>query len=271
MRPSEFRILAALTEAPNGLTYTELRLKVNLSNPVLSQCVANFKKLGIIIQTDINKVKHERSRYKLATTHQTMENQANTFEKRMQMVIRDAPTIGSEISMVKDVELRKKIYEDFLRFHINNISLLILRTMRNAVLHSLTNPSNLKNDADYNQRITKLSKKRAIGFAKEMASDWEKRMTEFNAEIQEEMLNWVVPYTQMLSLAYYSNCQFMPRAILEDELNKRFEKETLEKSFWSKKLEEIEDEFANKDPEYAKMTKEIRKLEKKRYKETSKP
>ena len=136
MRPSEFKILAALTEVPNGLTYTELRLKVKLSDPVLSECLSDFKKNSIIIQTNANKERNERSRYKLAQAHQTMENQDTTFEKRMQIVMRDVPNYGFHISMAEDKEHRKQIYEDFLRYHLDNISLLILRSMRNATLHS---------------------------------------------------------------------------------------------------------------------------------------
>ena len=99
-----------------------------------------------------------------------------------------------------------------------------------------------------------------------LSSDWEKRMTEFNAELQEEILDWIVPYVHMLSLAYYSNYQLMPRALLEDELNKRFEKKTVEKTFWYKELENIEEKLEHEDQEYAKLRKELRKAEERQYK-----
>jgi predicted transcriptional regulator len=269
VRPGEFRLVAALAEEPNGLTYTELKKKANLSNPVISEYLFGLKKLGIILLTPENKKRNERARYTLTSVHQKMDNLPSTFEKRIQIVIREIPGEGIKISLVKDEKLKKEIYNDFIRYHMDNISLLILRSMRNSVSKNLLNSENLRKDVEYNREIPKLTKKKAMGFAKEVCTDWERRMTNYNAEIQGEMLNWVVPYIQMLSLAYMANLQFVSRASLENELTKRFEKETVEKSFWFKKLEEKEKELAKKSPEYAGMRKELLKLREDQYKETT--
>ena len=128
----------------------------------------------------------------------------------------------------------------------------------------------MKKDVEFSPEMKKLTKKRSMGFAKELVNDWERRMTAYNSEIQEKLLNWIIPYIQMLSLAYYANSQFMPQAILESELNKRFEKESIEASFWFRKLKEIQKEVARDNPEYAKSVKELEKLKNEAYKEANK-
>jgi hypothetical protein len=262
MKKSEISIVSALADAPSGLTYSDLKSKSNLSDPVLTENLKQLKKIGIVIQTN--------SEYVLAKAYWKMGNLKSTFEKRLKWVIEEIPFYAVSISALNDEALKKQIYEDFLAFHLDTLTRLILNFTRDAVISSLTKPENVRRDKDYNQVFQRLTKKRTQNFVKKVVYDWEGRTIEFHTAIQEEMQNWVIPYIQELSLAYYSNCQYMPKVILKDELNKIFEKETIEKTFWLKKLNEIDDEIAKNDPKFAKLLKKCRKSGKELYKETSK-
>ena len=260
MRPGEFRILAALAEAPSGYTYSELKERANLSDPVLSEYLTLLKSNDIILQKAPDK------RYFLAQAHQKPENLPNDLEKRMQIAFTEIVWEGGRIATVKDEAKRKEIYRSFLLYHLDNISLLILRSLRDASLKDRLNKENIKKEMEYGERIPKLTKKKALRFVKEMANDWEKRMTEYNASIQDDLLNWVVPYVQMLSLAYMANSQFwLPK--LEQELSSRFSDDTVEKTYWFKELELIDEQLAKQDPEYAQNLKMIKELKRERDKD----
>jgi len=260
MRPGEFKILAALVEIPKGLTFTELKEVTALSNPVLSEYLRVLLEQGIILKTAIGDDDKRRTRYRyvLAEAYQSVEK-FEGIERSFLRMMRSIPFEGSRIAMVKDPELRKNIYSDFLRFHVGNIDILIMVAIREAVIQTLE--KNRKGEYEFSKNLTKITKKKAKRFAKQAVRLWETEMMEYNRNIQDAMLNWVIPYVQMLALAYMANAIFMPAAL--KTAAQRFSKENIMSMYWFKELEAIDDELAKRDPEFAKLLKEQRELERK--------
>jgi len=245
MRPGEFKILAALMENPEGLTYTKLKDKTNLSNPVLSEYLARFKNEGVILasvgwktQTGENKQKKERSRYVLAGAYLGKESMPSDFEQKVSALMSAIPFESLRISRVRDPDRRQKVFSDFLNYHTGNIRALILLSIMKSIKASLGEPS-LHEDAVLFEKIVKSGKKKVRLHGKKFLDHWEQRLSLFHSALQEKLVNWVMPYVQFLALgsmgnldsALYGFTKEIPALLL------RFDKNIVEKTFWHGELE----------------------------------
>jgi hypothetical protein len=248
MRPGEFKILAALMENPEGLTYTKLRDKTNLSNPVLSEYLARFKNEGVVFptidrksQTSKNKQNKERSRYVLAGAYLGKESLPSDFEQKVSALMAAIPFESLRISRVKDPDRRQKIFSDFLEYHTGNIRALILLSIMKSVKASLEEPS-WSEDAALFEKIAKSGKKKARVQGKEFLDHWEQRLSLYHSALQEKLVNWVIPYVQFLALGYMGNLDSALHGFTKEipALLLRFDKNIVEKTFWQTELEKAE-------------------------------
>jgi len=253
MRPGEFKILAALMNEPNGLTYTKLKKITELSGPVLSEDLTGFVKVGMILKDQEDKL------YFLASAYQPRQNLGD-FERDISIFMRSIPFEGSRIAQVRDQDLRKKIYKDFLLFHMNNISILLVRAITKSFNEVFK--GHIEKEQDFWKKLQKLKKKDTMRFTKKTVRQWLAEVTLYHSMVQEKMLRWVIPYIQMLALAYMANSQSTSTDIGK-ELQQRFSKEAVRSMFWFKQLEAIDQELAKHDSEFAKLLKEQEELERK--------
>jgi len=253
MRPGEFKILAALMNEPDGLTYTQLKKMTELSAPVLSEYLAGFVREGIILKDYENKL------YFLASAYQSRHSLGD-LERSLSIFMRNIPFEGSRIAQVRDQDLRKKIYEDFFSFHMNNISILLVMAIKNSFIQVFKDSLGKE---DFWKKMQTLKKKDVKRLAEQTVRRWEAEVTQYHSMIQEKMLNWVIPYIQMLALANMANPQYTLAGI-DKELMQRFSKEAVRGTFWFQQLEAIDQELAKRHPEFAKLLKELEELEKER-------
>jgi len=251
LRPGEFKIIAALVES-DGLTYTELKDKTELSNPVLSQYLGGFVDQGMIWKNPNDR------RYYLPKAYYPMEKLSEDLEKNIVYLMKRIPFQGTDISLIKNEELRKKIYSNFLLYHLDNISILIIRTIRNSVLEILRKYS--KKELETMEAISRTKKKKMPTLAARVVKQWETQMGEYHSLIKERMDNWINPYIQMLALAYWSNME-PTIAGIDEELMQRFHFTTVKETFWFREIQKIHEERKKRDPEYAKLSKKISELE----------
>lgn len=257
MRPGEFKILAALMNAPMGLTYTQLKQKTELSPPVLSAYLKGFVEVGMILKDPKDRL------YFLAGAYQRRQNLLGDFERSVSIFMQSIPFEGSRIALVEDQDLRRRIYEDFFSFHMNNISVLLATAMRESVIQVLR--EDMKKAYNSGEELQKLKKKKkdkknVKRFIALCARIVEAEMTQYHAAIQEKILNWIIPYIQMLALAYMVNAKFTLAGI-DKELPQRFSKEAVEKTLWFRQLEAIDQEWARRDPEIARLLRKRKGLE----------
>jgi hypothetical protein len=258
MRPGEFKILRALMNERKGLTYTELKETTKLSNPVLSEYLTGFMKEGMILKN------LEDRRYSLAAGYKPKEN-FKDFDRALRIFMRNIPHEGARIAMVADQDLRKKIYEDFFHFHIDNVSILLVMQIRNSLIQLFKD--NIEKEQDLWQELQTLRKENAKKkLAEQIVKKWEAEVVQYHSIIQEKMLNWFIPYVQMLALAYMANYEFTLSGI-DSELPQRFSKEYVRKTFWFTQLENIDQEQAKRDPKIAELLKKKEQLERELEKE----
>lgn len=254
MRPGEFKILAALMNVPNGLTYTKLKEITELSSPVISKYLSGFVREGMILKDNKDRL------YRLASAYQPRQIFLGDLERGILTLMRSIPFEGSRIALVRDQDLRRKIYEDFFSFHMNCISILVVMAIRNSLIQVLR--ENGKKEQDLLKKLPKLKRKDARRFAARLAGTWESELAHYHSAIHERMLNWVIPYIQMLALAYRANAQFTLAGI-DKGLPERLTKEAVEKTFWFKQLEAIDKQLAEHNPKFAKLLKRREELERK--------
>jgi len=234
VHPGEFKILAALMDESKGLTYTQLKRKIKLSNPVLSEYLASFVKEGMILKDPESKL------YFIAYAYQPTENLGDP-ERDISTFIRNIPLEGSRIAQVEDQDLRKKIYADFLSFHMNNISVLLVMAMRKPLIQTL---KGMKKEQDFRKKMQKLKKEDAEKFIEQWVETWQAALTQYYSMVQNNLVNWIIPYVQMLALAYIPNAQFT-LADIDKKLPQMFSKEAVDKTFWFRQLEAIDEQLAH--------------------------
>jgi hypothetical protein len=144
---------------------------------------------------------------------------------------------------------------------LNNLTILIIATFRGSVIEVLA--QNSDKEKIFWTSFHTLTKKSSFKLAKQAVKMWETEVNQYHTSIQEKLVNWIMPYIQTLALAYMANPTYTLKGVTEAELIKRFSKDTIQNCYWFKQLELIDEELANRDPEFAKLKKELRELEKK--------
>lgn len=254
MRPGELKILQALMQVPNGLTYTQLKQITGLSNPVISEYLTRFVKEGMILKDLKAKL------YYLAGAY-LPEQALNGSERDTAVFMRNIPNEGSRIAQVIDQDQRKRIYEDFIKFHMNNISILLVMAMRNSFLEVFKDGKKRKKEQDFRKKWQRIKGKDDVKrLLDQNAGRWEAEVTRYHSLLQQKLQNWVFPYIQLLSLVYMANPKF---TLSSKELPKRFSKEAVNNAFWFKQLENLDQEEAKRNPKFAELLKEKAELERK--------
>lgn len=246
MRPGEFKIMAALMSDPNGLTFKSLKEKTKLSNPVLSEYLTTLLKHGIILR------EAETRHYCLPSAFLPKELLPTKVSQDISALAKRIPIQGIEISFIKEGELRKKVYEGFLNYHLQNISALIIMSMRQAILDvkEIINKAN-----------TKLEKERKTErYVQKFANGAEFVMKEYAYALNERITNWIIPYIHMLSLAYFSNRQFTLKGI-DKEILAKFSKDAIKDTSWFKALHAYEENLAQKNPVFTRLLRKRQRLE----------
>ncbi|MGA2308852.1 MAG: hypothetical protein ABSG57_04795 [Candidatus Bathyarchaeia archaeon] len=255
MKPGEYKIVAHLmNEYPKGLTFTELKEKTGLSAPSLNEYRVSLLKDGMILYNPATR------QYSVAAAYHPTEKVSTHLKRNLSYLLSDMPFEGSRIAMVKDVELRKRIFISFLSYHLSNVSVLVLAAISDALDQTLGQNKKAKYVVEEKLESGKKDKTKEV---KAFFNYWEGELSQFHSVMNDRMQNWIIPYIQMMALADFGNADLGMKRIIE-ELTKRFSPEAEETTLWFRELEALDHEFASKNPEFAELKRQADDLRRER-------
>lgn len=172
MKPGEIKIFNALVNAESGLKFTELRKLAELSSPVLSEYLAKMQKQGVVWKEP------KTRRYALAKIYYPAEAFSTEFQKALKFFAGIAVKAASEISQIKEKEVKEEAFRGFLNCTFYFFMVLVWKIIGEAIGVFGNEMENLKN---------------------------QERVVEMNAIINEAFRDWVAPIANALAIAIVNN------------------------------------------------------------------
>jgi len=169
MKPGMLKIFNALTHA-EALSFTELKRKTGLSNPVLSDYLHRFCEQGIVVRDP------KTRKYMLAQIYFPSKLFPNEYQKTLKLFAVGSIHMALKITKIKNEELRKKAFKGFLRHSFHFLAVLAWKIIGEAV--------------------------GALGADNTQKQDLIAKM---GAAINQAYRNWVIPLANVLAVAIAIN------------------------------------------------------------------
>lgn len=128
MQSGKMRIYTALVYTEKGLTFTELKRVVKLSNPVLSEYLKEMQKLGVILRDP------ETRRYVLAKIFYPFKELPNDYQRALKFFSVNILKLALTISKITEREEKEVIFRNFLNHTFHYFMVLIWKIIGEATV-----------------------------------------------------------------------------------------------------------------------------------------
>lgn len=127
MKPGEMKIFKALTNNPEGFSFTDLKEDVNLSPPVLSEYLTKMQLSGVIIKNA------KTRRYTLAQIYFPLETLPNDYQKSLKIFGVAIMKKSQQISKMKESEEKALAFKKFLAATFQYFTVIIWKVIGEAI------------------------------------------------------------------------------------------------------------------------------------------
>ena len=127
MKPGMIKIFTVLTNQRQGLTFTELQKKVNLSSPVLSEYLATMQEQGVIVRDPKSR------KYSLAKIYYPLDVFANDYQKSLTLFLASISNQALKISKIENQKERKESFRLFLESSFSFFMLAIWKIIGESI------------------------------------------------------------------------------------------------------------------------------------------
>jgi DNA-binding transcriptional regulator GbsR (MarR family) len=178
MKEGQKKIFNSLTLNPEGLSFSELHEKTDLSNTALSNYLKGMNESGLIIKD------YKHRKYHLPTTYMPMELFGNEWQKFMKGSVAQFVNLGLKISNIKNIVERKEALQSYLQGSFHLLTLFLWQ----IVGESTRKFQDIKDLKD------------------------QELMLEKSRIINEEIQNWVIGITDSLATSMLLNADLLDEA-----------------------------------------------------------
>lgn len=179
MKKGKRKIVDALVNAINGLSFTELKKETGLSNTALANYLIEMQETHLVRKV------HDGRKYRLPEIYYPMDYFSNDGQKMMKVSAENFSRMGIAISRHNDRQERIVIMKKFLKGSFYWLTVFMWKIIGEAILEYGNDFKNLENE----EIILKKSK-----------------------IIAEAMKDWVIPITDYLASAMVLNIDIIDEA-----------------------------------------------------------